>query len=313
MSSGVVVFGYHNLGVTGIKMLLKHGIKVHTVFTHRDKVDENTWFESVSEFCRKNNISYYYGEEHNNNKITKIISKYDVSVIFSFYYRNIISNKILNIPKYGSINLHGSMLPKYRGRAPVNWQLINGETKGGVTLHCMTDKPDAGDIIDQEPVVITKKDNPLTLYSKLNIKAKLILKRNIDKIVIGKYDRFSQNHLIATYYGRRKPKDGLIDWSWDSKRILNLIRGVTKPYPGAFTYYLEKKLIVWEASKVKNSKVALGKNLGAFCNYRGRLYVKTSESLIRIDKFNYNNIDYDTLNLFDHKFQNGFFKNTKKI
>jgi methionyl-tRNA formyltransferase len=313
MSLGVVVFGYHNIGVTGIKALLKKGINIHTVFTHRDKANENIWFNSVSEFCRKNNISYYYGEEHNNDEIAKIISKYDVSVIFSFYYRNIISNKILNIPKYGAINLHGSMLPKYRGRAPVNWQLINGETKGGVTLHCMTDKPDTGDIIDQEPVAITQKDNPLTLYSKLDIKAKLILERNIDKIVIGQYDRFPQDHLIATYYSRRKPEDGLIDWSWDLKKILNLIRGVTKPYPGAFTYYLEKKLIVWEASVAKNIKVALGKNLGTFFNHRGRLHVKTSDDIICIKKFNYNNIDYNTLNVFDDKLQNSFFKSIKKL
>ena len=299
--------------MTGIKILLKHGIKVCTVFTHRDKANENTWFNSVSEFCRKNNISYYYGEEYNNDEITKIISKYNVSVIFSFYYRNMIPDKILNIPKYGAINLHGSMLPKYRGRAPVNWQLINGETKGGVTLHCMTDKPDAGDIIDQEPVVISKKDNPLTLYSKLDIKAKLILERNVDKIVIGKYDRFAQDHLIATYYGRRKPKDGLIDWSWNSKKIFNLIRGVTKPYPGAFTYCLGKKLIVWEASIVRNGKIALGKNLGTFCNHRSKLHVKTGDGIIRIDKFNYDNIDYNTLNVFNDKLQNGFFKSTKKI
>jgi len=307
VKSGVIVFGYHNIGVTGIKTILKHGIKVHAVFTHRDEANENIWFNSVSEFCRENNINYYYADECNNDKMIKIISKYDVSVIFSFYYRNMIPWSILNIPKYGAVNLHGSMLPKYRGRAPVNWQLINGETQGGVTLHYMTAKPDAGDIIDQEPVSITKQDDPLSLYSKLDEAAKLLLERSVDKIVIGKCDRKPQNHLIATYYGGRKPEDGLIDWSWSAEKICNLIRGVTKPYPGAFTYYLGKKLIIWKSSVVTNVQITLGEDFGTFCNHDEMLYVRTGDGLVRFDEFNFENIEYNLLNKLNKIFSEGIF------
>lgn len=245
INSGVVVFAYHNIGVRGIESLLKHKIKIYAVFTHRDQVGENIWFNSVSQLCLKKKIRYYFSDEFDEKKIIEIISNFnEVSVIFSFYYRNIISKKILKLSKYGGINLHGSMLPKYRGRSPVNWQLINGESISGLTMHCMTEKPDAGDIIDQEPVMISNNDNALSLFSKLENLVEPLIARNIEKIISGKYSKIIQNNSIASYFGGRKPEDGLIDWSLSSEKIYNLVRGVTKPYPGAFTFLNNKKFII---------------------------------------------------------------------
>ena len=310
MNSGVVVFAYHNIGIRGIKSLLKHKIKIYAVFTHRDKLEENIWFNSVSQFCLKKKIRYYFSDECDEKKTIEIISNFnEVSVIFSFYYRNIISKKILKLSKYGGINLHGSMLPKYRGRSPVNWQLINGESNGGLTLHCMTEKPDAGDIVDQEPVMISINDNALSLFSKLENLVEPLIARNIKKIVSGKYNKIIQNHSIASYFSGRKPEDGLIDWSSSSEKIYNLVRGITKPYPGAFTFLNNKKFIIWSLTKEELLKKKLINSFGTFFSNNEYLFVQTGDGLVRINSFNYDNKDYNSLKLFPYSLNEGVFKN----
>ena len=309
MNSGVVVFAYHNIGIRGIESLLKHKIKIYAVFTHRDKIGENIWFNSVSQFCLKKKIRYYFSDECDEKKIIEIISNFnEVSVIFSFYYRNIISKKILKLSKYGGINLHGSMLPKYRGRSPVNWQLINGESNGGLTLHCMNEKPDTGDIVDQETCTILENDNPLSLFSKLENLVEPLIERNIEKIVSGKYNKTPQNNSVASYFGGRKPEDGLIDWSLSSEKIYNLVRGVTKPYPGAFTFLNNKKFIIWSLTKEEVSKNELHNTFGAFFNNNEYLYVQTGDGIVRINFFNYDKKDYNTLKSFPYSLNKGYFK-----
>jgi UDP-4-amino-4-deoxy-L-arabinose formyltransferase/UDP-glucuronic acid dehydrogenase (UDP-4-keto-hexauronic acid decarboxylating) len=161
-----IVFAYHDIGCVGIKSLLKNGFKIAAVFTHIDTPDENIWFKSVADLCAKKNIPVYAPEDVNHPIWEEKIKAIAPDIIFSFYYRNLLRKTILDIPPRGCFNLHGSKLPAYRGRCPVNWVLVNGEAVTGITLHQMTSRPDDGDIVAQADIEILDDDTALTLHQK---------------------------------------------------------------------------------------------------------------------------------------------------
>jgi methionyl-tRNA formyltransferase len=182
-----------------------------------------------------------------------LIRKIAPGFIFSFYYRNMIGQELLDIPGNGALNLHGSLLPRYRGRAPVNWAVINGESETGATLHYMVEKPDAGDMVDQEMVPILFTDTALDLFNKVTDAAVKVIGRSWPLLATGKARRTPMNLAAGSYFGGRKPADGLIDWTMGAVRIYNLIRGVTHPYPGAFTYLDGMKVTIWQAWPIDGS------------------------------------------------------------
>jgi methionyl-tRNA formyltransferase len=241
-----VVFAYHNMGIAGLEALLRHGYDIAAVFTHEDDPDENCWFGSVKNWAIQRKIPVYTAEQLNSHQWIDQIGQFKPDLIFSFYYRKMISSEILTIPELGAFNLHGSFLPAYRGRCPVNWVLINGEKKTGVTLHYMIDKPDAGDIVGQKAVVIDFADTARTLYDKLCQAASMLLDDLLPLIKKGQIPRSRQNLAAGSYYGGRKPEAGRINWRKSAGEIYNLIRGVTEPYPGAFGLLENgEKLLVW--------------------------------------------------------------------
>jgi methionyl-tRNA formyltransferase len=158
-----------------------------------------------------------------------------------------IGANVLAIPRHGALNLHGSLLPRYRGRAPINWVLVQGETTTGATLHYMDEKPDHGDIVDQEAVPIDFEDTARSLFDKVAGAARVLLRRALPPLAAGTAVRRPQAHEQASYFGRRTPADGRIDWSWPAVRIHNLVRAVSRPYPGAFTEVAGRRLLVWSA------------------------------------------------------------------
>jgi methionyl-tRNA formyltransferase len=166
-----------------------------------------------------------------------------------------IKRAILEIPRHGALNMHGSFLPRYRGRAPVNWAVINGETETGATLHYMVEKPDAGDIVDQEKVGISFTDTALDVFAKVADAAEMLIARSWPLLREGTALRVPMNLAQGSYFGGRKPADGLIDWGKSAVGIYNLIRGVTHPYPGAFTFVDGKKVIIWQAWPVAGNGV----------------------------------------------------------
>jgi len=249
-----VVFAYHNMGIAGLEALAKHGFDIAAVFTHEDDPDENCWFGSVKDWAVKKNITAYTAEEINEPQWITKITGLKPDIIFSFYYRKMICREILDIPTLGALNLHGSFLPAYRGRCPVNWVLINGEKRTGVTLHYMIDKPDAGDIVGQKAVVIDLADTAKTLYDKLCLAAKELLDELLPLIKSGQIPRQKQDLKAGSYYGGRRPEDGRIDWNKSAQDIYNLIRGVTEPYPGAFAFMAnDERIIIWWAEPVKSN------------------------------------------------------------
>ena len=180
-----IVFAYHNMGIIGLRSLLSNGFEVPMVFSHEDDPNENRWFGSVAEFCRERGIPVHLPAKVNEPPWPEAIRAAAPDFLFSFYYRSMLTKEILSAARVCAMNLHGSLLPKYRGRAPVNWALLNGETETGVTLHVMVGKPDAGDIVAQEAVKIAFEDTALTLFGKLEEAAGRLLAGILPRIAAG--------------------------------------------------------------------------------------------------------------------------------
>lgn len=243
-----IVFAYHDIGCAGIETLLKNKIEIAAVFTHLDDPEETVWFASVADLCARKNIPVYAPENVNHPIWEEKIKSILPDVIFSFYYRKILGKTILEIPAGGCFNLHGSMLPAYRGRCPVNWVLVNGETVTGITLHHMTPRPDDGDIVAQIQIDISDHDTALSLHNKLAAAVPLLLDAALPLIKEGNPPRIKQAPSNASYFGKRTPEDGEIDWQSSPEAIRNLVRALTKPYPGAFSFAGNQKLIFWDVS-----------------------------------------------------------------
>ncbi len=241
-----VVFAYQEIGYVCLEELLGTGADVACLFTHDDDPGEEIWFRRPVELAREYGIPVYTPESLNDEKWIALIRDLHPDVVFSFYYRKMIPKAILDIPRIGAFNLHGSLLPQYRGRCPVNWVLIAGEERTGVTLHFMVEKPDAGDIVAQKEVPIAFEDDVFSVYMKLVGAAREFMQDVLPDLQAGTFTRWVQTG-PSSYFGGRKPEDGLIDWTKDSLSIYNLVRAVTHPYPGAFTYLDGEKLLVWKA------------------------------------------------------------------
>jgi len=245
-----VVLAYHSMGCAGIQSLVRHGYDIQAIFTHQDDPGENTWFDSVANLAAELGIPVYAPEDINHPVWVDRIRSLNPEILFSFYYRKLVKQDILDIPKAGSYNLHGSLLPKYRGRCPVNWVLVNGEQETGITLHEMTAKPDAGGIVGQRKVGIGYDDTAKTLFDKLLAEVDPLMDSVLPSMLEGRIPLLAQDASLASYYGGRKPADGRIDWSKPAEEIRNLVRAVTHPYPGAFTNLAGRQLLVWKADVV---------------------------------------------------------------
>lgn len=248
---GILVFAYHDVGCECLDVLIRNDEYIVAVITHENNPKEGIWFRSVAELAGKYGIPVHTPESVNTADWTERILSWEPDIIFSFYYRNMIKEEILNIPVLGAFNMHGSLLPRYRGRAPINWAVLHGEKETGVTLHHMVKRADAGDIVDQEAVPIGPDDTARDVFKKAVKAARSVLERQLGAITNGTAPRRKQDESESSYFGRRKPEDGLIDWTAGAQQIYNLIRAVTHPYPGAFTAAHGKKLFIWRARAVQ--------------------------------------------------------------
>ncbi|RON52409.1 bifunctional UDP-glucuronic acid oxidase/UDP-4-amino-4-deoxy-L-arabinose formyltransferase [Pseudomonas frederiksbergensis] len=254
MSKKAVVFAYHDIGCAGIDALLGAGFEIAAVFTHADDPKENAFYGSVAQLCANQGIPVHAPEDANHPLWVERIAKLNPDYIFSFYYRNLLSEPLLATASEGAFNLHGSLLPLYRGRAPANWVLVNGETETGVTLHRMVKRADAGAILAQHKVAIERSDTALTLHAKLRDAASSLLRDTLPALLQGKVSETPQDESKATVFGRRTPADGKLVWKKPAQELFNLVRAVTQPYPGAFCDVGEHKLIVWGAQVVKGNE-----------------------------------------------------------
>lgn len=243
-----VVFAYHDVGVNCLKALLSAGIQVDLVVTHQDDPNENVWFGSVAKLCAEKNIPYI---TPNANELVDLIPKLQAlapDYIFSFYYRFMIPEQILKCAKIAALNMHGSLLPKYRGRAPVNWAILHGEIETGATLHVMEAKPDAGDIVGQVAVSIGPDETATDVFGKVSQAAVTVIEQVLPSLIKGNIPRKPNELQKGSYFGGRKPADGQIHWNQTAKQVHDLVRAVAPPYPGAFTNYDNKTMIVGRTS-----------------------------------------------------------------
>ncbi len=243
----ILFFGYSEVGFEGLSLLLERGDDVVALITHEDNPHEKIWFKTPAVAARERGIPVFTPETVNTPEWRERIAALRPDLILSVYYRHMIGTKILALPRLGAWNLHGSLLPRYRGRAPINWAVLHGEPRIGMTLHRMVRSADAGAIVDQEGADIGPRDTAEQAFRKVLPCARRVLARQMDALLAGTAPETPQDEAQATYFGGRKPEDGRIAWTRASREIFNLIRAVTDPYPGAFTDIGEARLMVWWA------------------------------------------------------------------
>jgi methionyl-tRNA formyltransferase len=242
------VFAYHTFGARALEALLAREEQVVAVVTHPDDPGEGDWFESVAELARVHRLPVLTPRSPNLPTAVATLRAQVPDVVLSVWYRRLLGPDLLALPGVAALNLHGSLLPAYRGRAPVNWVLVNGERQTGVTLHHMTAEADAGDIVAQQPIDIEPDDTALTLYTRMvKIGVELLLDA-YPAVLASTAPRIPQDHARATVFPRRRPEDGRVEWTWPAARIADMIRAVTHPYPGAFVGDGTRRLFLWSAS-----------------------------------------------------------------
>jgi methionyl-tRNA formyltransferase len=241
----VVLFAYHTLGVRCLEVLERAGCDVALVVTHADDPGETRWFESVADAARGRGLPVLTPASPSPPDLAARLRELAPALVVSAMYRRLLSASILAIPSVAAVNLHPSYLPRYRGRAPVNWVLVNGETETGVTLHDMTPAADAGDVIAQDRVPIAPDDTAASLFRRIDVAGAALFARALPAVLAGTAPRTPQDPAQATIYGRRRPEDGRVDWGWPAARIANMIRAVTHPFPGAFAGDGAARLHLW--------------------------------------------------------------------
>jgi methionyl-tRNA formyltransferase len=248
----VLFFGYSEVGYSTLELLLARGVAVVGVFTHGDNQSENLWFRSVPKLAAAHGLPVFTPDSLKDPVWEERIRELRPDLILSMYYRNMIPTRLLNLAPLGAFNMHGSYLPRYRGRAPLNWAIINGEDHTGVSLHVMVKEADAGDVVDQEKIPIGPEETAADVLPRVREAAVRVLGRQLDGLLAGRAPRTPQNHSLATYFGKRTPEDGRIDWTKSAREIFNLVRALSQPFPGAFTDVnidgTTPRMLVWKIS-----------------------------------------------------------------
>lgn len=256
-----MVFAYHQVGVRCLSVLLAQGVDVRLVVSHADDAHENVWWQSVAELAGHAGIPVITPDDPNCEAVVERVRACRPEIIFSFYYRHLLGAEMLEIPAIGCFNMHGSLLPKYRGRAPVNWALVHGESRSGVSLHRMQLKPDAGGLLQQQAVTILPNDTAHDLMLKLVCAAETVMQRCLAGLLAGDFEEQPLALHEGSYCGGRRPEDGRVDWRRPAWEIHNLIRAVAPPYPGAFMDVQGQRLMLlgsyWRDQRVSCDTVRL--------------------------------------------------------
>ena len=242
-----VVFAYSNVGDRCLRVLRARGVEVSLVVTHRDRAGETRWFERVADTAAELGLATLFADDVDEAGLLSRVADAAPDAIFSFYFRQMLPEAVLSLAKLGAFNMHGSLLPSYRGRAPTNWAVLHGETETGATLHWMVAQPDAGAIVDRLPVPILPDDTARQVFDKVTVAAEVVLWRSLPAIRAGIAARTPNDLARGSYFGARKPEDGRIDWSRPAAEVYNLIRAVAPPYPGAFTSVAGVRLVIARA------------------------------------------------------------------
>jgi methionyl-tRNA formyltransferase len=246
-----VVFAYSNVGDRCLRVLRARGVEVALVVTHRDHPGETVWFERVADTATELGLPFVYDDDPDWNAA---VARARPDIMFSFYFRSMLPMSLLVLAPRGAFNMHGSLLPRYRGRAPTNWAVLHGESETGATLHEMVTKADAGRIVDQQAVPILPDDTARQVFDKVTVAAEQVLWRSLPALIGGDVHWQPNDLARGSYFGGRTPEDGRIDWSRPAAEVYNLVRAVAPPYPGAFTEVGGVRLVIAKARRSRKGE-----------------------------------------------------------
>jgi methionyl-tRNA formyltransferase len=242
----VLFIGSKQLGLNCLQAMV-HQDKASFVgvMTLDDRADGRNTFDELNSFCNEQNLPIYVAKNRSDSE--KIIQelKPDICIVIGWYW--LLSKEMLESVPHGMIGIHNSLLPKYRGGAPLIWSIINGEKEVGFSMFSFTEGMDEGDIWFQHAIALQQQDTVQSILTQIEKAAVELLEQNYTKILSGELTAKPQNHAEATYCAQRKPEDGRIDWTKDASYIFNCIRAQSAPYPGAFTVFEQNKLTIQKA------------------------------------------------------------------
>jgi len=241
---GTVEISWHCLHT-----LLEMGEEVIAIFTMPDRLAPSiSAYKGFDDIGQQYGVPVYKTTDINSDQILSIMRRLQPEIIYVIGWPRLVKRAILDLPPKGCVGIHSSLLPKYRGGAPVNWGLINGETEWGISFFYLEEGPDTGDIIAQERFLITLEDTCGTVYDKATEASIRVLKQYVPLLAQGTAPRIPQDHSQATLYPKRRPYQGIVDWKKTAMQLYNWVRALTHPYPGAFTYLPNgRKLFIWQA------------------------------------------------------------------
>lgn len=268
------------LGLDSLNSLLVNGENICGIITYSDSHANRSGYVDFSSVNKKYpNIPIIKSDDLKNPTIKNQIISLKPDLILVIGYSFLIPNDLLSIAKHGAIGHHPTLLPKHRGNAPIPWTLINGLTKSGITFFYLTQEIDQGMIVAQSEFVISLDDDASSLYSKITVETISLLSKMISQIKNGTIAPVPQDNLKSSKWPKRKPEDGIIDWNSMSIYLYNWIRGLTHPYPGAFTFFKNKKLLIW---KSRISSLKSNSNPGIIVSISGGLFVSTGDGVLEI-------------------------------
>ncbi|HEY6454917.1 MAG TPA: formyltransferase [Steroidobacteraceae bacterium] len=238
-----VVFAYSEVGQRCLQVLLERGVQVPLVFTHEDQAGEQRWFGSVADLAAARGVRTVTPAQPGAPQWLQEIRRISPHYLLAFYYRSMLPPQLLQLARWGALNMHGSLLPQYRGRAPVNWAIANGETQTGATLHYMVARPDAGPIVAQEAVPIGPNDHALAVSMAVAAAAAHILGRSLPSMALGAPPGRPMDLAAGSYFGGRTPEDGRMQPDWPGMRVHAMIRAVAPPFPGAYMAIGERRVV----------------------------------------------------------------------
>lgn len=279
MGKNILFCGFGELGTKCAERLIKENYNLAYILTHEEGLDQ-----SIDTFAIKNQIDYSYKDLRNaKNLKADVLDKLKIDYIISVNYKYILTKEILSISKY-AINIHGSLLPKYRGRTPHVWSIINGEVNTGVTCHLIDEGIDTGDIIEQRVIRIEDNDTGHSLLEKFQAIYPDLLISSLEKLQKDAKTTL-QNEIDASYYGKRTPDMGYIDFYKSKTQIINFVRAQAHPYPGAYYYLANGSKIVINSIGVEENIGLLVEEIGIIKDIDNQYYVKCMDGLLKLMDF----------------------------
>lgn len=249
---------------------------------------EDQYHPKVTDIAKENNIPIFYTNDVKPSGYADVMRKVQPDIAFAIGWRYLIMKEAYTVPAKGTLIIHDSLLPKYRGFAPMNWAIINGETKTGVTLFHIADGVDSGDIIDQLATDITLQDTAKTVDEKIIKLYEDIIVNNLPGLASGSTKAVPQDEAQATYTCKRTPEDGAINWNLSALQIYNFVRGLTHPFPGAYTVLNGKRILIWAAELPEHKEIYAGNVPGRVIAKRnGGIEVLTGNGVLRLTRVQY--------------------------